>query len=44
MSTIKVLGIDLGKSSFHVVGRDDTDTNCFRKQFSRPKLIDYLAQ
>ncbi len=44
MSTIKVLGIDLGKSSFHVVGRDDTDTNCFRKQLSRPKLIEYLAQ
>lgn len=44
MSIIKVLGIDLGKSSFHAVGRDDSDSNSFRKQFSRLKLIEYLAQ
>lgn len=44
MSTIKVLGIDLGKSSFHVVGRDDADANTFRKQFTRLKLLEYLAQ
>lgn len=43
MSTIKVLGIDLGKSSFHVIGRDNTDANIFRKQFTRVKLIEFLA-
>ena len=43
MSTIKVLGIDLGKSSFHVIGRDYSDSIVCRKQFSRSKLIEYLA-
>ncbi len=44
MSTIKVLGIDLGKSSFHLVARDSSSATCFRKQFTRPKLLEYLAQ
>lgn len=44
MSTIKVLGIDLGKSSFHVVGRDDNDSNRLRKKFTRTKLLEHLAQ
>jgi len=44
MSTIKVLGIDVGKSSFHVIGRDNRDQNTFRKKFSRPKLIEFIAQ
>jgi len=44
MSTIKVLGIDLGKSSFHVIGLDSTDNPIFRKHFSRLKLLEYLAQ
>jgi len=33
MSTIKVLGIDLGKSSFHLIGRDHRDQNILRKNF-----------
>jgi len=33
MSTIKVLGIDLGKSSFHLIGRDRRDQNILRKNF-----------
>lgn len=44
MSTIKVLGIDLGKSSFHVIGRDYSDNQVIRKKFSRSALIDYLHQ
>ncbi len=43
MSTIKVLGIDLGKSTFHIVGRDQTDHTILRKKFSRPKLLEQLA-
>lgn len=44
MSTIKVLGIDLGKSSFHVIGRDYSDNQVIRKKFSRSALIHYLHQ
>jgi len=44
MSTIKVLGIDLGKSSFHLIGRNHRDQNILRKKFSRPKLIEFIAQ
>ncbi|MCV6588137.1 MAG: hypothetical protein OIF57_03760 [Marinobacterium sp.] len=44
MSTIKVPGIDSGKSAFHVVGRDDSDANTLRKHFTRRKLLEYLAQ
>ncbi len=43
MSTIKILGIDLGKSSFHVVGYDNTDSIIFRKKFTRSKLLEQLA-
>ena len=44
MSSIKVLGIDLGKSSFHVIGRDGSDTPIFRKKFTRSRLLSYLQQ
>ncbi len=44
MSTIKVLGIDLGKSSFHLIGRDSREQNVFRKQLSRKRLIEYIVQ
>lgn len=44
MSTIKVLGIDLGKSSFHVIGRDHSDKPIIRKKFSRTALIQFLHQ
>ena len=43
MSTIKVLGIDLGKSCFHVVARDDTDSTLIRKKLTRTKLLELLA-
>lgn len=43
MSSIKVLGIDLGKLSFHVIGLDNTDKLVIRKRFTRQKLLEYLA-
>lgn len=43
MSTIKLLGIDLGKSAFHVVGYDNTDSIVLRKKFTRSKLLEQLA-
>lgn len=41
---IKVLGIDLGKSSFHVIGRDHSDQLVLRKKFTRGTLIEFIAQ
>lgn len=43
MSTIKVLGIDLGKSSFHVVGRTTDESIILRKKLTRTKLLEFLA-
>ena len=44
MSTIKVLGIDLGKSCFHIIGRDFSDNQVIRKKLSRSALLNYLHQ
>lgn len=44
MSTIKVIGIDLGKSSFHLVGHDYAGQEQFRKKLNRVKLIQFLSQ
>ncbi|MDO6565414.1 IS110 family transposase [Amphritea sp. 1_MG-2023] len=41
---IKVLGIDLGKSSFHFMGRDAQDQQVCKKKLSRQKLITFIAQ
>jgi len=43
MSTINILGIDIGKSTFHLVGHDLSGQEVYRKKFSRPKLIQFLA-
>ena len=40
---IKLLGIDLGKSTFHVIGRDGNDIPVFRKKYTRQKLIEFLS-
>ncbi len=40
---IKVLGIDLGKSSFHVIGRDTSDHPILRKKLTRQKLLELVA-
>jgi len=36
--TIKQIGIDIGKTTFHVIGIDDNDRIVLRKQFSRSQL------
>ena len=38
-----VIGIDLGKSSFHLVGHDCHGQIQFRKKLSRPKLCEFLV-
>jgi hypothetical protein len=44
MSSIKLLGIDLGKSNFHLVGLDATESTVYRKKLSRSKLIEFITQ
>jgi len=39
MSTINILGIDIGKSTFHLVGHDLFGREVYRKKLSRSKLI-----
>lgn len=42
MTSIKILGIDLGKSNFHALGHDASGNEVFRKKFNRKSLIEYL--
>lgn len=44
MSIIKVLGIDLGKSTFHLIGRDSHEHNIYKKKLTRQKLIEFIVQ
>lgn len=44
MSTIHTLGIDLGKSSFHLIGRDHHGQYSLKQKFSRQKLIEFIVQ
>ncbi|MGO2365372.1 MAG: IS110 family transposase [Pseudoalteromonas sp.] len=43
MSLIKVLGIDLGKSTFHVIGHDQSGREQLRRKFNRIKLLQFLS-
>jgi transposase len=42
--TITVLGIDLAKLVFHVVGMDDTGHVVLRKRLARSELLPFIAQ
>ena len=42
--TIKQIGVDIGKTTFHVIGMDDDDRIVLRKQFSRSQLVRYFEQ
>jgi transposase len=44
MPQVSVLGIDLAKQLFHVVGMDDTSTMIWRKRLTRSGLMPYIAQ
>ncbi len=43
MENIALIGIDLGKNSFHIHCRDRRGKAVYRKKFTRPKLIEFLA-
>jgi hypothetical protein len=37
LSTITVIGIDIGKNSFHVIGLDEHGAPALRQKWSRPE-------
>jgi transposase len=43
MQDVTLIGIDLGKHSFHVHGQDRQGRALLRKKFSRKQLIEFLA-
>lgn len=43
MQDVTLIGIDLGKHSFHVHGQDRNGKALLRKKFSRKQLIEFLA-
>ncbi|BDO00179.1 IS110 family transposase (plasmid) [Citrobacter braakii] len=43
MENIALIGIDLGKNSFHIHCQDRRVKAVYRKKFTRPKLIEFLA-
>lgn len=43
MQDVKLIGIDIGKHSFHVHGQDGHGRALLRKKFSRHQLIEFLA-
>jgi hypothetical protein len=43
MSAIKVIGIDLGKSIFHLVGHDYSGREQYRYKLSRSKLLQFIS-
>ncbi|BBQ30000.1 IS110 family transposase (plasmid) [Aeromonas caviae] len=44
MTTITLLGLDIGKHSFHLVGQDAHGKPVFKRQFTRTSIMTYLAQ
>jgi transposase len=44
MQDITLIGIDLGKHSFHVHGQDRHGKALLRKKFSRKQLVEFLAK
>lgn len=43
MENIALIGIDLGKNSFHIHCQDRRGKAVYRKKFTRSKLIEFLA-
>ncbi|MDB1123408.1 IS110 family RNA-guided transposase [Vibrio algarum] len=43
MTTIRVIGIDLGKNTFHLIGHDYSGREVFRKKLNRQKLLQLLS-
>ena len=42
MNNSHIIGIDLGKNSFHLVGHDHAGNQLFKKKLTRQKLLEFL--
>lgn len=43
MKNTHIIGIDLGKNSFHLVGHDQSGHQVFKKKLTRQKLLEFLS-
>ena len=43
MNNSHIIGIDLGKHSFHLVGHDHAGNQLFKKKLTRQKLLEFLS-
>ncbi|SFW59329.1 hypothetical protein SAMN03159511_0586, partial [Pseudomonas sp. NFACC19-2] len=43
MKTVALIGIDLGKHSFHLHGQDNAGREVFRKKTTRPQMMRLLG-
>ncbi|MFP3709265.1 hypothetical protein SB783_35175 [Paraburkholderia sp. SIMBA_009] len=43
-SSVARMGIDIGKSAFHVVGLDEKGAPVFKGRFNRERLLEFLAR
>ena len=43
MKNSHIIGIDLGKNSFHLVGHDHAGNQLFKKKLTRQKLLEFLS-
>jgi transposase len=41
--SVRVMGIDLGKAVFHLIGMDEHGSMVLNKRFSRPQLMQFLV-
>ena len=44
MATVTLIGLDIGKHSFHLIGHDLAGHPVLKRQFTRTQLITFLAQ
>jgi transposase len=44
MDTVTLIGIDLGKHTFHLHGQDRHGKEVFRKKLGRKQMIEFFAK
>lgn len=44
MNSLTLLGLDIGKNTFHLIGHDACGHQVLRKQFNRNRLLQFAAQ
>jgi transposase len=44
MDILDLLGLDIGKSTFHLIGHDAKGNEVLRKKFNRNRLLEFAAR